>query len=223
MGTEQTRKMWSRHGCAAPMFGVKIGDMKTIVKKVKANHPLALELFATGNADAQYLAGLIAEPKKITDEELDQWVESATWYMVSEYAVAWNAAESGRGFDIGKRWIDSHVPHIASAGWSTLSGVVALTPDDQLKLKEIEKLLARVVKDIKKVPDRVKYSMNNFVISVGGYVAPLTDLALAAAERLGKVEVDMGDTECKVPDAGASIQKIKSMGRVGQKRKTVKC
>jgi hypothetical protein len=65
--------------------------------------------------------------------------------------------------------------------------------------------------------------MNNFVISVGGYVAPLLDEAKAVARRIGKVSVDMGETDCKVPLATAYIEKIESMGRIGKKRKTMRC
>jgi hypothetical protein len=33
----------------------------------------------------------------------------------------------------------------------------------------------------------------------------------------------MGETACKVPDALAYIEKIESMGRIGKKRKTMRC
>ena len=65
--------------------------------------------------------------------------------------------------------------------------------------------------------------MNNFVISVGGYVAPLLAKAKATAKKIGIVEVDLGDTACKVPLALEMIEKIEKMGRVGKKRKTAKC
>jgi len=64
--------------------------------------------------------------------------------------------------------------------------------------------------------------MNGFLIAVGGYVKPLTKKALAAAEKIGRVEVDMGDTACKVPAAGEYIKRMISKGNY-KKRKTVKC
>ncbi len=77
--------------------------------------------------------------------------------------------------------------------------------------------------EIGSAPDRVRYAMNGFVIAVGGYVAPLTAKAKTVAKALGVVAVDMGDTSCKVPDAGASIAKIEEAGRVGKKRKHAMC
>ena len=93
-GTAQTKKIFLRYGAREPLFGVKVGDLKIIVNKVKTNHPLALELYDTGNSDAMYLAGLLADPIIVTEEELQRWVEKAYWYMISEYTVAVLAADS---------------------------------------------------------------------------------------------------------------------------------
>ena len=65
--------------------------------------------------------------------------------------------------------------------------------------------------------------MNGFVISVGTYVKPLLKKAKAAAKKLGKATVNMGDTACKVPEATVYIKKVEDAGRVGKKRKTTKC
>ena len=65
--------------------------------------------------------------------------------------------------------------------------------------------------------------MNRFIISVGGYVSPLTQFAKQVGERIGKVTVDMGETDCQVPFAPDYIAKMEKRGVIGKKRKTVKC
>ncbi len=65
--------------------------------------------------------------------------------------------------------------------------------------------------------------MNGFLIAVGTYVRELSDLAEQAAAKIGTVSVDMGDTACKVPDAGEYIRKARAQEVIGKKRKTVKC
>jgi len=223
LGTAQTKKTLLRHGAKEPIFGVKVGDMKTIEKKVKKNYELSLELFATGNGDAMYLAGLIADEKKMTKADLDRWVNGAEWSMISEYTVPWIAAESGHGFDLGLKWIENKKDSIASSGWSALSSHLALTPDDQLDIKAIDKLLSRVEKEIHSAKNRERYVMNSFVISVGSYVPALTARAIAVAKKIGDVEVNMGDTACKVPSAEDYIKKVEKMGRIGAKKKKVRC
>ena len=112
---------------------------------------------------------------------------------------------------------------IASAGWNTYSGIVTTTDDADLDIPEIRALLKRIEKEIDGVPNRVKYTMNGFVIAVGSYVNPLSKRAKATAKKLGKVDVQMGGTSCKVPLATEVIGKVEKMGRVGKKRKTIKC
>jgi 3-methyladenine DNA glycosylase AlkD len=223
LGTEQTKKTFLRHGAREPFYGVKVGDLKTIQKKVKKDHELSLQLYDTGNSDAMYLAGLIADPEKMTKADLKKWAKGAYWHMLAGYTVPWVASESRFGRELALEWIDSDDEMISTAGWSTYASLVAIKPDAKLDLAEIEKLLTRVKAEIGRAPNRTRYAMNNFVISVGGYVAPLTAKAKAAAKAIGTLEVDMGDTSCHVPVAIDSIEKIEKMGRVGLKRKTAMC
>ena len=55
-GTEQNRKTWARHGVTGPMFGVSFAYLKTLMKRIKVDHELALSLWDTGNFDARNLA-----------------------------------------------------------------------------------------------------------------------------------------------------------------------
>jgi len=223
MGSEQTRKTLQRHGAPAHLFGVKVGDMKAIVKRVKKNHALAMGLFATGHPDAQYLAGLIGDETKMSKDDLQFWAEHSSWSMISEYAVPFVAAESVFGWGLALDWIQSKQESIASAGWATLGGIVSFWPDEQLDQKKLKQLLASVPQSIHKAPNRVRYTMNGFVIAVGSYVPLLAEEAKKAADQMGRVEVDMGGTACQVPDAAAYIDKVAQAGRLGKKRKTVRC
>lgn len=222
-GTEQTRKTYKRHGAAEPMFGVKVGDLKPIVKQIKGDQELAMQLYATGNSDAMYLAGLVADGSKMKRAELERWVKSATWHMISGTTVPWVAAEHPDAVEIALKWIDSPRESIAVAGWATLSNVVTTTPDENLPLKQIGALLGRIMKTIHTSPNRVRYAMNSFVICCGTYVAPLADKAMAAARKIGRVEVDMGKTDCQVPDAESYILKSRRGLPVAPKRKTTRC
>ena len=222
-GSESIRKIFKNHGNNGPMYGVKVGDLKVIQKKVKKDHELAMGLFATGNYDAMYLAGLIADESKMSKKDIQQWAERSTNKGISEYTVAWVAAESEYGWELGMKWIDSPKENIASAGWNTLSGVIAMKPDNELDVALIKRLLQRIVKEIHSAHNRVRYTMNGFVIGVGGYVKELTKDAIDIAKKVGDVYVDMEGTACKVPSAADYIKKIEARGSIGKKKKTVKC
>jgi hypothetical protein len=222
-GTESTRKIFERHGIDIPNLGVKVGDLKTIAKKIKGNQALALELYDTGVYDAMYLAGLVADGAEMSKKQLEHWAKSAKCDIISSYPVTWAATESAHARELALKWINSKTPSLALAGWSTYGGIVATTPDDELDLEEVKELLDRVVAQIDKAANKVRYVMNGFVISVGTYVKPLLKDAKKAAKSIGVLDIDMGDTACKVPVASEYIEKVEKLGRVGKKRASMKC
>lgn len=224
-GRDKTRAIYAKHGLPADRtFGVSVADLKTVAKTIKGQQALACELYATGNVDAMYLAGMVADGTKLTAKQLDEWAAGAAgMQMISEYTVPWVAVENADGRKLALKWMDSPEESVAAAGWSTYSGLLATKADAELDLQEIEKLLERVVKEIGSAKNRVRYTMNAFVISVGGYVKPLAKQAKATAQKIGAVSVNVGDTACKVPLASEYIAKIEARGSVGKKRKTMRC
>jgi 3-methyladenine DNA glycosylase AlkD len=223
-GSAQTRKTFARHGAPEDtFFGVKVGDLKPIAKQIKGEQELACDLYDSGISDAMYLAGMVADGSQMKKSQLDKWAKQATWYMISEYTVPGVAAESPFAKELALKWIKSKKESVVSSGWCTYTGILATQPDEELDLKEIDNLLDKVVQEIDDAPNRVRYTMNGFVIGVGAYVKPLLKKAKTVAKKIGIVNVDVGTTACKVPVATETIAKIEKMGRVGKKRKTLKC
>ena len=222
-GSEATKRTFLRHGAKEPFFGVKIADLKLIHKKLQGEQALALQLYATGNGDAQYLAGMIADGAQMTRAQLQRWADTAAWDMISGTTVSWVASEHPDGFALAVQWIDSPQEHVTRAGWTTLSALAATVPDERLPVKEFSALLDRVARTLAAAPDGARYSMNSFVIACGTYIAPLGDQAIATARKIGRVEIDMGDTACQVPDAESYILKSRRGAPVAPKRKTLRC
>src|SRR5580698_4675746 len=224
-GKESTRKIYARHGMAPErVFGVSVADLKVIAKTIKGQQALAAELYETGNMDAMYLAGLVLDGAKVERKRLSAWAESAVGLqMIGEYTIAWLAVEHPQGRALAMEWIASKKEHIATSGWCTYSGLLATKPDAELDLKEIEGLLGAIVKQIDGAPNRVRYTMNNFVIAAGTYVKPLAKLAKDTAKKIGDVSVDVGETACKVPVASEYIAKAEAAGKSGVKKKTIRC
>jgi 3-methyladenine DNA glycosylase AlkD len=224
-GKEQTRKIYSRHGMEMDrVLGVSTADMKAIAKSLKGQQGLALDLYKTGIMEAMYLAGMVADGAKMTREQLNEWAEGAAGLqMISEYTVPWVTVENAHARALALEWIESKKENVAASGWSTYSGLVAVLADEALDLAEIEGLMAEVARQIGKAPNRVRYTMNTFVISVGGYVKPLTKKAKAVAREIGEVSVEMVETACKVPLATEYIEKMEAAGKLGKKRKTLRC
>jgi len=224
-GSEKTRSTYARHGIPADRaFGVSVADLKVIAKTIKGQQALACQLYETGNMDAMYLAGMVADGSKMSKQQLQAWAEGAAGMsMIAEYTVPWVTVENPEGRALALEWMKSKNESVACSGWCTYSGLVATKADSGLELAELEQLLETVAKRISAAPNRVRYTMNGFVIAVGSYVKPLLKQAKATAKQIGAVSVEMGDTACKVPLASAYIAKNEDAGKVGKKRKTIRC
>lgn len=210
-------------GAHGDMYGVKLQDLKKIAKRLRGQQSVALELWDTNNSDAMYLASLVADGALMKTSQLNHWAKSAWWYLLSEHAVPSVAVENLKAAELALKWLASKSDHIVSSGWCTYSMLLSVRQDADLDLANVENLLRSIPGKIADAPNRVRYCMNSYVISVGGYVKPLLKTAKTIARQIGKVEVDVGATSCKVPVAWDYIAKIESMGRVGKKRKTAKC
>ncbi len=167
LGSESIKKVLRNHGVREPFFGVKIGDMKKIQTRIKKDYQLALDLYDTGNYDAMYLAGLVADDAKMTKKDLNHWAKIADGGALASATVPWVAAGSNHGYEIAQEWIESAQENVAVAGWTTLSCLVALKDDDDLDLAGLKRLLERVRETIHQRPDSVRYAMNGFVIALG--------------------------------------------------------
>jgi len=224
LGKESYKRMlMANYAVKEPCFGVPVSELKKFQKRIKRDYQLALDLYDTGNYDAMYLAGLIADDAHMTKKDLQRWVDKAYAGSLPGATVPWVAAGSPHGRELALEWIESAKPLVATAGWVTLSSLVASKDDSELDLPELKQLLHRVQKSIHTAPDAVRAGMNNFVIALGSYVKSMTELAIQTGEKIGPVKANLGNNNCQVFSSPDYIRKVQKRGTIGKKRKTVKC
>ncbi|MFK4476713.1 3-methyladenine DNA glycosylase AlkD [Bacillus sp. RC206] len=192
--------------------------MKPIAKKIKLNQELAEKLYATGNYDAMYFAGIIADPKAMSESDFDRWMDGAYFYMLSDYVVAVTLSESNIAQDVADRWIASGDELTMSAGWSCYCWLLGNRKDN-----EISDMLEIVKNTIHDSPERTKSAMNNFLNTVAISYVPLHEKAVETAKEVGIVEVKRDKKKSSLLNASESIQKELDRGRLGFKRKYVRC
>jgi 3-methyladenine DNA glycosylase AlkD len=203
-GSAQARKTYARHGAAEPMFGVSFATLKTLVKRIGVDHELALALWNTGNFDARNLAFKVADPAAISSTDLDRWASEPYARMFGGY-VAYLAVEGPHARVKADKWLAAANETRRCTGWM-LVGALAMcdeaTPDAWFAAR-----LAEIEGSIHSAPNAERYAMNQAVIAIGCRNASLRKAAEGAAKRIGRVEVDHGDTSCKTPDAAQTIAK----------------
>ncbi len=223
LGTERTKKMYLSQGAHEPVFGVATGAMKPIVKKTGKNQKLAEELYATGNYDAMYLAGMIAEPKVMTEADFDRWMEGAYFHMVSDFIVSVTLAETDIAQAVSDKWIASGEELYVSAGYSCYCWLLGNRKDEEFNKDKLEQMLATVETTIAQQPDRAKNAMNSFVYTVGISYLPLHEQAVVVANAIGEQKMSQGKSKSQIPVASDYIQRAVDKGQLGFKRTNVRC
>ncbi len=223
LGKERTKKMYLSNGAQEPLFGVATGAMKPLAKQIKVDQALAEELYATGNYDAMYFAGVIADPKAMTAADFDRWMDGAYFYMLSDYVVAVTLAEAAIAQEVADAWIASDEELRMSAGWSCYCWLLGNRKDHEFSESKLAKMLEMVKNTIHAAPERTKSAMNNFLYTVAISYVPLHDRAVETAKAVGPVEMKRDQKKNTTLHAYENIQKDVERGRVGFKRKYVRC
>ncbi|MEK4130577.1 DNA alkylation repair protein [Solibacillus sp. FSL W8-0474] len=223
LGKERTKKIYMSNGAKEPLFGVTIGSMKPYVKQIKIDQELAEQLYATGNYDAMYFAGIIADSKAMSEADYNRWIEQAYFYMISDYIVAVTLAESEIAQQVSDKWIASGEELKMSAGWHCYCWLLGNRKDEEFSVQKMKEMLEQVKQNIHRVPPRTQVAMNNFVMTVGISFKPLHNEALQIAEDIGEVEIKHKGKKPGKVNAYAEIVKQVEKGRIGFKRKYVRC
>ena len=203
-GTEQNRKVYRRHGVSDNLYGVSYAHQRKLAKTIRRNHPLALELWGSGNHDARILATFIADPAQADDTLLESWVADLDSYVLTDAFAAF-VGKAARCQVKAEQWRNAAGEWHGRAGWHLVSHLAMQNPDlpDAWFIAHLD----TIEREIHTRQNRVRDAMNNALIAIGIRNPALESLALAAAARIGKVEVDHGQTGCKTPDAATYIQR----------------
>ena len=209
-GTAQNRKVYARHGIGERMFGVSFAALRSLARTIKVDHELARGLWATGNHDARVLATMVADPDRFDGRTLDRWATDLDNYVVTD-AFSQLVSRSALVREKMAAWSAAEGEWVSRAGWRLLS-YLALEHDDVAD-EELEERLGVIEREIHGRPNHTRDAMNGALIAIGLRNAKLEKKAVTAAKRIGKVEVDHGETSCETPDAAAYIAKAKARRR----------
>ncbi len=202
-----TRNTYLRHGVPEPLLGVRYADMYALQKRIKRNHALAAELWSTGVHEARVVATLIADPASADAKLLGTWVKDLDCYPLADAFSKFAAGTAAVGPLIGP-WTRSKSEWIGRSGWLVIAHLAQqadATPD-----VEYEAILETIESRIHTSKNRVKDAMNSALIAIGLRNRYLRARAIAAAQRIGPLDVDHGDTNCKTPDAVEYITKAEA-------------
>lgn len=183
-GQLSNEKMIAQHaknGVLDNLFGVKMGDIRSIANKIKTDHDLALQLWQTGNLDARLLACLIFNPKALSIDEMDDLVKSINLPWLADWFNSYVLKEYPDKEILREKWLDSANKWAARSAWSLTAGRVSRNSEG-LNLAEI---LSKIEVEMPAAAPEKQWTMNTALAQIGINFPEHRKRALEIGERLG--------------------------------------
>ncbi|MET0596128.1 MAG: DNA alkylation repair protein [Polyangiaceae bacterium] len=159
--------------------GVNLTHLRDLAKRLKTQHELALELWATGNTAARLLATLVCKPKAIAAAELDSMVRDIRAPKLLDWFIV-NVVKPGRHTEeLRVRWKDGK-DLVGRAGWSLITTRVLKSAEGL----DLGALLDQIEKELKKAPPNKQWAMNHCLAEIGIHHREHRARAIAIGERL---------------------------------------
>lgn len=181
LGDEKVRAQNAKRGAGDNQFGVKLGDIRTLAKKIKVNHELALALWETDIVEARLLATLLIVPKTLSAEEMDRMVRSVNFMQVADWLQSYVVKLHPDHETLRRQWMAEGNPLAARAGWALTAGRVVKNPEGL----DLPALLDRIETELATAAPEVQWTMNTCLAQIGICFPKHRKRALAIGEKLG--------------------------------------
>lgn len=185
LGDDARRKHNTKAGAPENQFGVKLGDIRSFAKKLKADHPLALKLWDTGNVEAQLLAILILKPSALSAADVDAMTRTTTCAQVAEWMNSYVVAQHPNKSELRVKWMKDKDRWAARAGWHLTASCVNRGTAEKAEDLDLSALLDRIESEMPKAEPEVQWTMNNTLGAIGIKHPEHRERAIAIGERIG--------------------------------------
>lgn len=171
----------AKRGASDNQFGVKLGDIRALAKKIRTDHELALSLWESGNVDAQFLSTLLIQPRNLSVKEMDRMVRSVSFVQVADWLNSYVVRQHPDKETLRQKWMAADDRWLARAGWDLTSERVGKSPDGL----DIPALLTRIESEMASAKPEVQWTMNSTLATIGIHFPNHRKRAIAIGEKLG--------------------------------------
>ena len=206
LGSDKVRAQNRRQGAGDNQFGVKLGDIRTVAAKIKADHALALDLWNSGNIDARFLAMLLIDPKELSADELDGMVRSVDFSRVADWLSSYVIRKHPDKEALRRRWMADDDPWAARAGWDLTSERIGKSPEGL----DLPALLDRIESEMGAASPEAQWTMNFCLAGIGIHFPQHRERAIAIGETLGVYRDYPVSKGCTSPFAPIWIEEMAS-------------
>ena len=166
-------------------LGITMPVLRELARAHRRNHPLALELWASGIHDARVLATLVENPQQITRGQMEAWVRDAdNWALTDALAFLFDRTEFAEAK--AHAWSARQGEFVKRTGFAMMAGMAIHGKElpDEVFLRFLP-VIAREATDERNF---AKKAVNWALRQIGKRSPALRRAAMAEAQRIGKLD-----------------------------------
>jgi 3-methyladenine DNA glycosylase AlkD len=184
-------------------LGVSVPDMRKLAKEIGRDHKLALDLWRTGIAEARIVAGMVGDPAKLTEEQMEEWVKGINSWDVCDQ-VCMNLFEKNRlaWKKIGD-WSEREEEFVKRTAFSLIACLA--WHDKKASDEKFIELLPVIIRGATDERNFVKKAVNWALRNIGKRNLKLNEAAINTAK-----EIQRFDSKAARWIAGDAIRELES-------------
>lgn len=123
-GSRRNVEGMARFAIRSPrVVGVSMATMKPLAKRLRPNHELAAELWASGCYEARILAALIDDPSRLTLRQMNTWVNDFDNWAICDTTCLHLFDRSPLAWTVVPRWAASRDEFVKRAAFALMAGL----------------------------------------------------------------------------------------------------
>ena len=167
-------------------MGVSLPTLRKIAKKIKNDHNLALQLWDSKIHEARILAGIIDNPKEVTEQQLEKWVKDFDSWDLCDQCCSNLFVNTSFAYSKALEWVDRNEEYVKRSGFVMMACLAQKSKNTSDK--EFEPFLKLIVREAEDERHMVKKAVNWALRQIGKRNLELNEKAVRIAETLLKSE-----------------------------------
>lgn len=167
-------------------YGVPVPQLRALAKRIGKHHALAGQLWASGIHEARLLASLVADPRQVTEQQMEQWVATFDSWDVCDQCCGNLFVRTPMAFAKAAEWSARDAEFVKRAGFALMAYLAVhakQTPD-----AAFEPFLPLIIAQAGDGRNFVKKAVNWALRQIGKRSRYLNQRAIATAQAIQQLD-----------------------------------
>jgi len=167
-------------------YGVSIPSLRKMAKETGKNHPLAQQLWASGIHEARILASMIDDPKMVTEEQMERWVEDFNSWDICDQCCMNLFDKTSLAYHKAVEWSSREEEFISRASFAMIACLAS--HDKKADDKQFEPFFPIIIREALDNRNFVKKAVNWALRQIGKRNLSLNNRALKTAREIQTID-----------------------------------